>query len=146
IEARAARSAHVVKTGRTHLMDAMPLTFAQELGGWAAQIRDDAARVRGVMPRLTALAQGGTAVGTGVNAPEDFGPRVARSLSQETGIGFTAAGNFFAALASQDTAVELSGQLKVTAVSLMKIANDLRWMNSGPLTGLAEIVLPALQP
>jgi fumarate hydratase class II len=135
-----------VKTGRTHLMDAMPLTLGQELGGWAAQIRHGIERVHAVGPRLRALAQGGTAVGTGVNAPADFGPRVARALTEETGIAFSAAANTFEALSAQDTAVELSGQLKVVAVSLMKIANDLRWMNSGPLAGLAEISLPALQP
>jgi fumarate hydratase class II len=146
IEARAARGQDIVKTGRTHLMDAMPLTVAQELGGWAAQIRHDIERIDSVAPRLRALALGGTAVGTGVNAPEDFGPRVAHVLSEQTGVAFAASANYFEALSCQDTAVELSGQLKVTAVSLMKIANDLRWMNSGPLTGLAEISLPALQP
>ncbi|MGH8665153.1 MAG: class II fumarate hydratase [Burkholderiales bacterium] len=146
IEARAAEMQAIVKTGRTHLMDAMPLTAAQELGGWAAQVRHDIERIDTVAPRLRALAQGGTAVGTGVNAPADFGPRVARALSDETGVVFSASENHFEALSCQDTAVELSGQLKVTAVSLMKIANDLRWMNSGPLTGLAEIGLPALQP
>jgi fumarate hydratase class II len=146
IEARAAESTGIVKTGRTHLMDAMPLTLAQELGGWAAQIRHGIDRVQAVAPRLHALAQGGTAVGTGVNAPADFGRHVARALSEETGIAFATAENRFEALSSQDTAVELSGQLKVVAVSLMKIANDLRWMNSGPLTGLAEVSLPTLQP
>jgi fumarate hydratase class II len=146
IEGRAAELDSVVKTGRTHLMDAMPLTFGQELGGWAAQIRHGLARIAGVEPRLHALAQGGTAVGTGVNAPADFGERVACALAAATGIAFTAAENRFEALSSQDTAVELSGQLKVVAVGLMKICNDLRWMNSGPLTGLAEIELPALQP
>jgi fumarate hydratase class II len=146
IEARATQGQEIVKTGRTHLMDAMPLTVAQELGGWAAQIRHDIERIDSVAPRLRALALGATAVGTGVNAPEDFGPRVARVLAEETGVAFTASANYFEALSCQDTAVELSGQLKVTAVSLTKIANDLRWMNSGPLTGLAEISLPALQP
>jgi fumarate hydratase class II len=146
IEARAGETRSIVKTGRTHLMDAMPLTLAQELGGWAAQVRHDLDRIDAVAPRLRALAQGGTAVGTGVNAPADFGARVARALSDETGVSFSAGANYFEALSCQDTAVELSGQLKVTAVSLTKIANDLRWMNSGPLTGLAEISLPALQP
>jgi fumarate hydratase class II len=127
-------------------MDAMPLTFGQELGGWAAQVRHGAERVQAVLPRLHALAQGGTAVGTGINAPSDFGPRVARALSDATGLEFRAADNYFEALSAQDTAVELSGQLKVLAVSLSKISNDLRWMNSGPLAGLAEISLPALQP
>ncbi len=146
IEARASEMQAIVKTGRTHLMDAMPLTLGQELGGWAAQIRHDIARIDGALPRLRALAQGGTAVGTGMNAPADFGARVARMLSQQTGVAFSASTNCFEALSCQDTAVELSGQLKVTAVSLTKIANDLRWMNSGPLTGLAELSLPALQP
>jgi fumarate hydratase class II len=146
IEARADEAQAIVKTGRTHLMDAMPLTLGQELGGWAAQIRHAIDRIDAAAPRLRALAQGATAVGTGVNAPADFGPRVAQALTKETGVAFSASPNYFEALSSQDTAVELSGQLKVTAVSLMKIANDLRWMNSGPLTGLAEISLPALQP
>jgi len=138
--------AAVVKTGRTHLMDAMPVRFDQELSGWAAQIRAGRQRVAGVLPRLSGLAQGGTAVGTGINAHPEFGVRLAAELATQTGIAFRPADNFFEALSSQDTAVELSGQLKTTAVSLMKIANDLRWMNSGPLAGLGEIALPALQP
>ncbi len=146
IEARADALAAVVKTGRTHLMDAMPVTFGQELGGWAAQIRSGYQRVAGVLPRLSALAQGGTAVGTGINAHPEFGARVAALLAGRTGIAFRPADDAFEALSSQDTAVELSGQLKTVAVSLMKIANDLRWMNSGPLAGLGEIALPALQP
>ena len=146
IESKAASLADVVKTGRTHLMDAMPVRFDQELGGWAAQIRADYQRVAGVMPRLSGLAQGGTAVGTGINAHPEFGVRIAAALASKTGIAFRPADSYFEALSSQDTAVELSGQLKTTAVSLMKIANDLRWMNSGPLAGLAEIALPALQP
>ena len=136
----------VVKTGRTHLMDAVPLTVGQELGGWRAQIEQNNRRIRGVLPRLHALAQGGTAVGTGLNARAEFGRIFARRLAASTGIAFTPSENYFAAISSQDTAVELSGQLKVLAVSLMKIANDLRWMNSGPLAGLGEISLPALQP
>jgi fumarate hydratase class II len=135
-----------VKTGRTHLMDAMPITLAQELSGWQAQIEQATARLSDVVPRLTRLALGGTAVGTGINAPADFGGLVARHLSARTGIAFAPSDNFFAALSSQDTAVELSGQLKALAVALMKIANDLRWMNSGPLAGLGELSLPALQP
>jgi fumarate hydratase class II len=146
LEQRATELADVVKTGRTHLMDAMPITLGQELGGWSAQIGAAEARLRAVTPRLHALAQGGTAVGTGINARPEFGALVVRELSIITGIPFTPAGNYFEALSSQDTAVELSGQLKVLAVSLMKIANDLRWMNSGPLAGLSEIALPALQP
>jgi len=146
IEAKAESLSSVVKTGRTHLMDAMPVRFDQELGGWASQIRNDYQRVAGVMTRLSALAQGGTAVGTGINAHPEFGVRVAAALAEKTGIAFRPADSYFEALSSQDTAVELSGQLKTTAVSLMKIANDLRWMNSGPLAGLGEIALPALQP
>ncbi len=146
LRGRIAELNSVVKTGRTHLMDAMPLTFGQEFGGWQAQLDHDGARLRAVLPRLRALAQGGTAVGTGINARPEFGRIFARRLAQATGTAFTPSGNYFAALSSQDTAVELSGQLKVVAVSLMKIANDLRWMNSGPLAGLGEISLPALQP
>jgi fumarate hydratase class II len=136
----------IVKTGRTHLMDAMPVTFGQELGGWAAQIRNGLERLTATMPRLTRLAQGGTAVGTGINAHPEFADLFADALSARTGIEFGASDNFFESLSCQDTAVELSGQLKTVAVSIMKIANDLRWMNSGPLAGLGEIALPALQP
>jgi fumarate hydratase class II len=146
IEAKAREVAGVVKTGRTHLMDAMPVRLDQELGGWAAQVRADIRRLQAVMPRLTGLAQGGTAVGTGINAHPKFGAEFAATLAKQTGIDFHPAENFFEALSSQDTAVEISGQLKTTAVSIMKIANDLRWMNSGPLAGLAEIALPDLQP
>ncbi len=143
---RGAELAGIVKTGRTHLMDAMPITLAQELGGWQSQIAACETRLAAVTPRLHALAQGGTAVGTGINARAQFGAAFARHLAASSGIAFRPAENYFAALAGQDTAVELSGQLKVLSVSLMKIANDLRWMNSGPLAGLAEIALPALQP
>jgi len=138
--------AAVVKTGRTHLMDAMPVTLGQELSGWRTQIEKDMARLAAVEPRLLALAQGGTAVGTGINAHPDFGARFCEELSALTDRAFVPARNYFEALSSQDTALELSGQLRVAAVSLMKIANDLRWMNSGPLAGLGEIALPALQP
>jgi len=138
--------AGVVKTGRTHLMDAMPVTLAQELSGWRTQVENGIARLESVEPRLLALAQGGTAVGTGINAHPDFGRRFCTELSALTGLAFVPARNYFEALAAQDTALELSGQLRVIAVSLMKIANDLRWMNSGPLAGLGEIALPALQP
>ena len=136
----------IVKTGRTHLMDAMPVTLAQELSGWRTQIENGLQRLAAVEPRLFALAQGGTAVGTGINAHPDFGRRFCEELTTLTGLAFVPARNYFEAMSAQDTAVELSGQLKVIAVSLMKIANDLRWMNSGPLAGLAEIALPALQP
>jgi fumarate hydratase class II len=137
---------HTVKTGRTHLMDAMPLTLAQELSGWRTQIDNGGARLRATEPRLLSLAQGGTAVGTGVNAPTGFAASFCQELQALTDIEFTPSRNYFESLATQDAAVELSGQLKVLAVSLTKIANDLRWMNSGPLSGLAEISLPALQP
>ena len=146
IERKAEALPGIVKTGRTHLMDAMPIRLDQELSGWAAQIRTAHQRIAGVLDRLGALAQGGTAVGTGINAHPEFGTRVAAHLSQQTGIEFRPADSYFEAMSSQDSAVELSGQMKTAAVSLLKIANDLRWMNSGPLAGLGEIELPALQP
>ncbi len=146
IDSRARELAQVVKTGRTHLMDAMPVTLGQELGGWRTQIENAIARLESTRPRLLALAQGGTAVGTGINAHPEFGRHFAARLAAATGLGFKPNRDYFESLSSQDTAVELSGQLKVLAVSLTKIANDLRWMNSGPLAGLGEIALPALQP
>jgi len=135
-----------LKIGRTHLMDAMPLSFGQELSGWRAQLSLAASRINDTQQRLCQIAQGATAVGTGVNAPEQFARLFAEQLSSLTGFSFSTADNLFAALSSQDTAVELSGQLKTLAVALLKIANDLRWMNSGPLAGLGEISLKALQP
>ncbi|MFO0453798.1 MAG: class II fumarate hydratase [Pseudomonadota bacterium] len=146
LDAKSAEVGHVVKTGRTHLMDAMPVTFAQELGAWRSQVDDGRARVEAALVRIRRLAQGATAVGTGVNAHPRFAAEFARVLSRRTGIAFEPSPNPFAALSSQDAAVELSGAAKVLAVSLLKIANDLRWMNSGPLAGLGEIALPALQP
>ena len=143
---KAADIGETVKTGRTHLMDAMPLTLGQELGAWRTQVDDGVARLQGCRPRLHTLAQGGTAVGTGINADPQFGARVAALLASRTGLDLRPNLDLFAALSSQDTAVELSGQLRTIAVSLMKISNDLRWMNSGPLAGLGEIALPALQP
>ncbi|MEQ1897146.1 MAG: class II fumarate hydratase [Vicinamibacterales bacterium] len=136
----------IVTTGRTHLMDAMPVTLGQELSGWRAQVENGLARLQSVEPRLLRLAQGGTAVGTGINAHPAFGARVAQELSALTGVPFIPSTNYFESLSTQDAAVELSGQLKTIAVSLMKIANDLRWMNSGPLAGLGELALPPLQP
>jgi len=136
----------VVKTGRTHLMDAMPVTLGQELDGWRAQVEHGIDRLNDAMARLCALAQGGTAVGTGINAHPQFGSKVVVLLSERCGFEFTQADSLFEGLSSQDAAVETSGQLKVLAVSLMKISNDLRWMNSGPLAGIGEIALPALQP
>ena len=146
ISGKARACGSIVKTGRTHLMDAMPVRLDQELGAWASQVRAGIARVRATLPRLTRLAQGGTAVGTGINAHPEFGARFAAQLAGRTGIDFRPSEDYFESLSCQDTAVELSGQLKTVAVSLMKIANDLRWMNSGPLAGLGEIALPALQP
>lgn len=136
----------VVKTGRTHLMDAMPLTFGQELSGWATQIRHNLERIQSTLKRLYWLPIGGTAVGTGINAHPQFGKKVTQILSKQLKIPFTPHPNYFTGLSAPDSLVELSGQLRVIAVSLMKIANDLRLMNSGPLSGLGEIVLPTLQP
>lgn len=136
----------VVKTGRTHLMDAMPLTFGQELSGWASQIEANYLRLQMALPQLLRLAIGGTAVGTGINAHPEFSATLCEHLSVATGLAFMPSDNYFALMSAQDTAVAVSGQLKTLAVSLMKIANDLRWMNSGPLAGLAEIQLKPLQP
>ena len=146
IDTKAESLQQVVKTGRTHLMDAMPVTFGQELGAWSSQIQSCMQRIASTLERLKQLPQGGTAVGTGINAHPDFGRHVANELSQLTGFGFASADNKFEGIAAQDGAVELSGQLKTLATVLMKIANDLRWMNSGPLAGLGEIALEALQP
>lgn len=146
IDERALSLAGLVKTGRTHLMDAMPVRLDQELGAWAQQLRYGAERLEDGFPRLVELAVGGTAVGTGVNAHPELGDRVARILSRRTGVMFVIKPSRFEGMAAQDAAVEMSGQLKTLAVSLMKICNDLRWMNSGPLAGLGEIRLPALQP
>ena len=146
IERRANELDQVIKTGRTHLMDAMPITMGQELRGWAMQIRNGIDRIKATQPRLHRIAQGGTAVGTGINAHPEFATRIAKALSDQTGIAFIPNESFFESLSTQDAAVELSGQLKTIATGLIKIANDLRWMNSGPLAGLGEIELPALQP
>jgi fumarate hydratase class II len=146
LAAKADETRDVVKTGRTHLMDAMPVTLGQELDGWRSQIDHAVERLNDTMKRLVQLAQGGTAVGTGINAHPRFGQKVANLIGEQTGIEFTIADSMFEGLSSQDAAVETSGQLRVLAVSLTKIANDLRWMNSGPLAGIGEIALPALQP
>jgi len=146
IETRAQALESVVKTGRTHLMDAVPITLGQELSGWAAQVAADSERLNDVERRLLRLAQGGTAVGSGINSHPEFAERFTSLLAARTGLAFQPAPNAFAAISAQDTAVELSGQLRVTAISLLKIATDLRWMNSGPIAGLAEIRLPELQP
>ena len=146
IDKRARELRNTAKTGRTHLMDAMPITFGQELSGWSAQIGSAIERIEDALKRMRRLPLGGTAVGTGINADPAFGPAVAAQLKKLTGVKFESAQNYFEGMAAQDAAVELSGQLKTLAVALMKIANDLRWMNSGPLAGLGEIELPALQP
>ncbi|NUS37688.1 MAG: class II fumarate hydratase [Lysobacter sp.] len=146
IDARAKPLGKAVKTGRTHLMDAMPLTFAQEFGAWSSQLASARGRIEDALKRLRRLPIGGTAIGTGINADPRFGKAMAAALSSLTDTRFESAGDKFEGLAAQDDAVELSGQLNALAVALMKIANDLRWMNSGPLAGLGEIELPALQP
>jgi len=146
IQARAEEFSGVVKTGRTHLMDAMPVRIDQELGAWRTQINKSIQRIHDSMKRLTQLALGGTAVGTGINSHAEFGPKVAALLAAKTGVKIVPNADYFEGIASQDAAVEMSGQLKTLAVSLMKISNDLRWMNSGPLAGLGEISLPVLQP
>lgn len=146
IERKALEVHPFIKTGRTHLMDAMPVRMSQVLGGWAAQISAAIAHIESTLPALQSLAQGGTAVGTGINAHPEFAGRFSQQLSELTKVPFTPGQNLFALIGSQDTAVALSGQLKTTAVALMKIANDLRWMNSGPLAGLGEIELEGLQP
>jgi fumarate hydratase class II len=136
----------IVKTGRTHLMDAMPVTFAQELSAWSVQIDQNIDRLKESLPRISAIALGGTAVGTGINADIKLAAEVSAWLSENTGINFSSSKNFFEGLSSQDTVVEVSGKIKNYAISINKISNDLRWMNSGPLAGLGEISLPALQP
>ncbi|SEI04382.1 class II fumarate hydratase [Pseudomonas fuscovaginae UPB0736] len=145
-EAKAVQVHPFIKTGRTHLMDAMPVRLSQVLDGWAAQLKANVVHLQNLLPSLQSLAQGGTAVGTGINAHPQFAELFSRQLSALTRVPFTPGSNLFALIGSQDTAVAVSGQLKTTAVSLMKIANDLRWMNSGPLAGLGEIELEALQP
>lgn len=146
IAERADELKDVVKTGRTHLMDAMPLRFDQELGAWVAQLRANQQRLRDTLVRVRKLPLGGTAVGTGINADPGFAEIANNRLSVLTGLAFSGADNLFAGIAAKDESVELSGQLKTLACTLMKIANDLRWMNSGPIAGLGEIELPALQP
>jgi len=145
-EAKAEQVHPFIKTGRTHLMDAMPVRMSQVLNGWAQQLKANVEHLQALLPSLQSLAQGGTAVGTGINAHPQFAAGFSRQLSVLTGVPFTPGKDLFALIGSQDTAVSVSGQLKATAVSLMKIANDLRWMNSGPLAGLGEIELEALQP
>jgi fumarate hydratase class II len=138
--------ATVVKSGRTHLMDATPVTLGQEFGGYAAQVRLGVERLEGVLPRLGELPLGGTAVGTGINTPAGFSGQVIAELCRATGLPLREARDHFEAQGARDALVEASGALKTVAVSLNKIANDLRWMGSGPRAGLAEIRLPDLQP
>ena len=146
LEAKATQFADVVKAGRTHLMDATPVTLGQEFGGYATQIRFGIERVEATVPRLAELALGGTAVGTGINTPDGFASSVVAQVAANTGLPVTEATNHFEAQSAQDSAVETSGALRTIAVSLVKICNDLRWMGSGPRTGLGEIALPDLQP
>ncbi|MFF2301289.1 class II fumarate hydratase [Streptomyces sp. NPDC058128] len=146
LERKSAEFASVVKSGRTHLMDATPVTLGQEFGGYAAQIRYGVERLRSVLPRLAELPLGGTAVGTGINTPAGFSAAVITEVARATGLPLTEARDHFEAQGARDALVETSGQLRTIAVSLTKIANDLRWMASGPRTGLAEINLPDLQP
>ncbi len=145
LEVKAREFDDVVKSGRTHLMDAVPVTLGQEFGGYATQVRQGIARVEGTLPRLGQIPLGGTAVGTGLNTHEEFAARVRAKLSQDTGLEISAPADAFEAQAARDGLVEASGALKVVAVSLTKIANDLRWLGSGPRAGLAEIMLPELQ-
>ncbi|MGW1819552.1 class II fumarate hydratase [Streptomyces sp. NPDC002125] len=146
LERKSAEFADVVKSGRTHLMDATPVTLGQEFGGYAAQIRHGVERLRSSLPRLAELPLGGTAVGTGINTPPGFSAAVIAEVARTTGLPLTEARDHFEAQGARDGLVEASGQLRTVAVSLTKISNDLRWMASGPRTGLAEIALPDLQP
>ena len=146
LERKAEDFAGIVKSGRTHLMDATPVTLGQEFGGYAAQVRYGIERIQSALPRVAEVPLGGTAVGTGINTPKGFSARVIELLAEETGLPLTEARNHFEAQANRDGLVEASGQLRNIAFSLMKINNDLRWMGSGPNTGLGEIALPDLQP
>jgi fumarate hydratase class II len=146
LEEKAAAFDHVLKSGRTHLMDATPVRLGQEFAGYATQVRNGAARIRKVEPELLELALGGTAVGTGINAPEGFARDTIAEMARRSGYRFVEAPDHFEAQAAKDATVSASGALKTVAVSLFKIANDLRWLSSGPRTGIAEITLPSLQP
>jgi len=146
LEAKARAFDDIVKIGRTHLQDAVPLTLGQEFSGYVAQLDDDIVRIEGALPELYRLAIGGTAVGTGLNAPPGFGEAAAARIAQLTGLPFTSAPNKFAALAAHDALVAAHGTLRTLAVSLMKVANDLRWLGSGPRSGLGELALPENEP
>lgn len=145
LDAKANEHRSTIKTGRTHLMDAMPLSFAQEISGWSSQISYAHEQLKNSLPSLSKLAIGGTAIGTGVNTHPEFAATVTRVLSERTGLIFTPADNYFRAISAQDTAVQVSGLLKTAAVSLSKVSNDIRWLSSGPLNGLNELQLPELQ-
>jgi fumarate hydratase class II len=145
LNAKASEHHSTIKTGRTHLMDAMPLSFAQEISGWSSQISYAHDQLKNSLPSLCKLAIGGTAIGTGVNTHPDFAAIVTRVLSERTGLKLSPADNYFRAISAQDTAVQISGLLKTTAVSLSKVSNDIRWLSSGPLNGLNELQLPELQ-
>jgi fumarate hydratase class II len=146
LSAKAAEFSEVIKIGRTHLQDAVPVTLGQEFSGYAAQMRKAIRRLENTFPHLEELALGGTAVGTGLNAPPDFAPNVIARLARETGLPFRQAENLFEALACRDAQADLMGALDVLAGSLLKVGNDLRLLSSGPRAGLGEITLPALQP
>ncbi len=146
LAAKASEFRDIVKIGRTHLMDAVPLTLGQEFSGYVAQLDADLERIRAALPHVYELAIGGTAVGTGLNAPPQFGERVAARIAELTGLPFVSAPNKFAALAAHDALVMMSGAVRTLAVSLMKIANDIRWLGSGPRAGLGELLLPENEP
>ena len=146
IKSKESKVKGIVKTGRTHLMDAMPIDMAQELSGWATQLGDQYKQIKLAAEGLKSLPQGGTAIGTGINAPKNFGNIFATEVSRLTKIKFKTSNNYFKSLSSQDAATNMSSAVKNLALVLLKISNDLRWMNSGPLTGLGEIELQALQP
>jgi fumarate hydratase class II len=146
LEAKSTEFEDVVKSGRTHLMDATPVTLGQEFGGWAAQVRNGVSRLDKVLPELEELALGGTAVGTGINAPQGFATAVIDLMAERTGYAFREAEDHFEAQGGKDAVVMASGVLKTVAVSLFKISNDIRFLGSGPTSGIAEIKIPALQP
>jgi fumarate hydratase class II len=146
LAAKAAEWDKIVKIGRTHLMDATPIRLGQEVSGWARQVELSIARLEAVKPRLLELAIGGTAVGTGINSPEGFGAEISKRLAERFGIAFVEAANHFEAQGAQDGIVELANTLSTVATSLLKVANDVRWLSSGPRCGIGELMLPAVQP
>jgi fumarate hydratase, class II len=146
LERKAAEFSEVVKAGRTHLMDATPVTLGQEFGGYASQARYAVERIEAALPRVAELPLGGTAVGTGINTPKGFAEKVIHILAEDTGLPRAEARNHFEAQGSRDSLVETSGVLRTIAIGLIKICNDLRWMGSGPRAGLGEIAIPDLQP